>query len=349
MPKRAKETPVTVSSATPTTTPGAASIKPPVKPKKALYPIEHYVAALDETPVVPTDSKVSGDAPLSLWKDAWRQLRKKPTFIISAILIIIAIAVALFPQLFWHQDPTTAQCTLSNSNGKATGDHILGFTKQGCDVFDRVIAGTRASLTVGLFSTLGVVVIGGVIGSLAGYFGGWVDAILARLGDIFFALPLVLGALVMFQLPMFRQGRSVWTIVLVLVVLGWPQVARIMRGAVVEVRNADYVTSARSLGVSSWGILAKHIIPNAMAPVIVVATISLGTFIVAEATLSFLGIGLPPSMMSWGNDISDAQDTFRSNPWPLFWPGLALSLTVLSFIMLGDALRDALDPKSRKK
>ena len=216
-------------------------------------------------------------------------------------------------------------------------------------VYSRVIAGTRASLMVGLFTTIGVVIIGGIIGALAGYFGGWIDGVLARLGDIFFALPLILGALVVMQLPYFKAHRGVWTLVLVLVLFGWPQIARIMRGAVVEVRNADYVVSARSLGVSSIGILLRHIIPNAMAPVIVIATISLGTFIVAESTLSYLGIGLPPSMMSWGNDISDAKDAFRSNPMPVFWPGLALSLTVLSFIMLGDALRDALDPKARKK
>ena len=313
--------------------------------------LEHFVADAAQTPVTETDSRTAEGAPVSLWRDAWRQLRKKPTFIIAALLIILVVAVALFPQLFWTQDPSAAssQCLLENSNGKATAGHPMGFTAQGCDVYSRVIAGTRASLMVGLFTTIGVVIIGGIIGALAGYFGGWIDGILARLGDVFFALPLILGALVVMQLPYFKAHRGVWTLVLVLILFGWPQIARIMRGAVVEVRNADYVVSARSLGVSSFGILMRHIIPNAMAPVIVIATISLGTFIVAESTLSYLGIGLPPSMMSWGNDISDAKDAFRSNPMPVFWPGLALSLTVLSFIMLGDALRDALDPKARKK
>ncbi|RUQ23530.1 ABC transporter permease [Kocuria sp. HSID16901] len=310
---------------------------------------ERYVADLEETPVAATDSTTQEQAPLSLWRDAWRQLRKKPTFIVSMLLIILAVLVAFFPQIFWTENPANAQCLLEHSNGRGSAGHLMGFTAQGCDVYSRVIAGTRASLTVGLFSTLGVVVIGGIIGAIAGYFGGWLDAILARLGDIFFALPLILGALVIMQLPVFREHRGVWTLVVILVLLGWPQVARIMRGAVVEVRNADYVTSARSLGVSSFGILLRHIIPNAMAPVIVIATISLGTFIVAESTLSYLGIGLPPEITSWGNDISDGKDAFRSNPLPVFWPGLALSLTVLSFIMLGDALRDALDPKSRKK
>ncbi|GAA1352623.1 ABC transporter permease [Falsarthrobacter nasiphocae] len=325
------------------------AIKPPVEPKRSAYAIEHVVANPDETPVTATDSRVDGEKPVSLWAGAWRQLRRKPTFIIAALLILLAVLVAAFPQLFWTEDPSKAQCLLENSNGKSAPGHPLGYTFQGCDVYSRVIAGTRASLIVGLFSTLGVVVLGGAIGALAGYFGGWLDFILSRLGDIFFALPLILGAIVMFQLPMFRDGRNAWTIVLILVVLGWPSVARIMRGAVVEVRGSDYVTSARSLGVSPLGILYKHVLPNALAPVIVIATISLGTFIVAESTLSYLGIGLPPTTASWGNDISDGRNSFRSNPWPVFWPGLALSLTVLSFIMLGDALRDALDPKSRKK
>ena len=123
----------------------------------------------------------------------------------------------------------------------------------------------------------------------------------------------------------------------------------ITRAAVIEVRDADFVVAARSLGVSRAGALIRHVVPNSLAPVIVIATISLGVFIVAESTLSYLGIGLPPDVMSWGNDIFSAKSSLRSNPMALFWPALALSLTVLSFIMLGDALQDALDPKARKK
>ena len=125
--------------------------------------------------------------------------------------------------------------------------------------------------------------------------------------------------------------------------------ARITRGAVIEVRNADFVTAARALGVSKFGALVRHVLPNALAPIIVLATLELGIFIVAEATLSFLGIGLPPSIMSWGNDIAAAQSSIRTNPAILLYPAAALSITVLSFIMLGDAVRDALDPKSRQR
>ncbi|ALO68367.1 peptide ABC transporter permease [Arthrobacter alpinus] len=309
--------------------------------------MEHYVAPLEETPLAAVDSVTEGGAPLSLWAEAWRNLRRQPLFIISSLLILLVILVALFPQWFASVDPTS--CTLNDSAEGARAGHPLGFTLQGCDVYSRMIHGTRASLTVGIFTTIGVLIIGGIMGALAGYYGGWLDAILARLGDVFFALPLILGAIIINQLPAFRDNKSVWTVVVALVAFGWPQIARITRGAVIENRNSDYVTASKALGLSRFGALVKHVIPNSLAPIIVVASISLGTFIVAEATLSFLGLGLPQSVMSWGNDISDAQPQVRNNPGVLLWPAVALSITVLSFIMLGDALRDALDPKARKR
>ncbi|MFK0001805.1 ABC transporter permease [Paenarthrobacter sp. NPDC090520] len=309
---------------------------------------EHFVAPVDETPLQATDSVKTENAPLSLWADAWRKLRRRPLFIISALLILLLITIALFPGLFTNVAPNS-DCQLSNSEAGPTAGHPLGFTLQGCDVYSRVIHGTQASLSVGILSVLCVIIIGVTLGALAGYYGGWLDAVLARLGDIFFALPIILGALVITQLPLFRENRSVWTVVLTISLLAWPQMARITRGAVIEVRNADFVTAARSLGVSKFGALVKHALPNALAPVIVLATLELGVFIVLEATLSFLGVGLPTSVMSWGNDISAANASIRTNPGILLYPAAALSITVLSFIMLGDAVRDALDPKSRQR
>ncbi|PYI69414.1 peptide ABC transporter permease [Arthrobacter livingstonensis] len=315
--------------------------------KKSSRVIEHFVAPLEDTPLAAIDNVDETAAPLSLWAEAWRNLRKQPLFLISALLIVVVLVVAFFPQWFASVDPTS--CTLDNSAEGARAGHPMGFTLQGCDVYSRMIYGTRASLMVGVFTTIGVLIIGGIMGALAGFYGGWIDAILARLGDIFFALPLILGAIVMMQLPAFRDNRSVWTVVLVLVIFGWPQIARITRGAVIENRNADFVTAAKALGLSRFSALVRHVVPNSLAPIIVVASISLGTFIVAEATLSFLGIGLPDTIMSWGNDIANAQPQVRNNPAVLLWPAVALSITVLSFIMLGDALRDALDPKARKR
>lgn len=309
---------------------------------------EHFVAPVDETPLQATDSIKTDQAPLSLWADAWRKLRRRPMFIVSSLLIVLLTIVALFPGIFTSVAPNN-DCQLANSEAGPTAGHPFGFTLQGCDVYSRVIHGTQASLSVGVLSVLSVLVIGVTLGALAGYYGGWLDAVLARLGDIFFALPLILGALVITQLPLFRENRSVWTVVLTISLLAWPQMARITRGAVLEVRNADFVTAARSLGVSKFGALVRHALPNALAPVIVLATLELGVFIVAEATLSFLGIGLPQSVMSWGNDIAAANASIRTNPAILLYPAAALSITVLSFIMLGDAVRDALDPKSRQR
>ncbi|MDQ0673586.1 oligopeptide transport system permease protein [Pseudarthrobacter siccitolerans] len=308
----------------------------------------HFVAPLEETPLLATDAVKTDQAPLSLWSDAWRKLRRRPLFIISALLILMLIVVALFPGLFSSVPPNEG-CELANSEGGPAAGHPFGFTFQGCDIYSRVIHGTQASLSVGILSVLCVLVIGVTFGALAGYYGGWIDAVLARLGDIFFALPLILGALVITQLRVFRENKSVWTVVFVISLLAWPQMARITRGAVIEVRNADFVRAARALGVSKFGTLVKHVLPNAVAPVIVLATLELGVFIVAEATLSFLGIGLPEGVMSWGHDIAAAQTSIRTNPQIMLYPAAALSVTVLSFIMLGDAVRDALDPKSRQR
>lgn len=309
--------------------------------------IEHYVAPLGETPLQATDSTITEESPRSLWADAWLNLRRNPLFLISAVLILLIAAVAIFPQLFTQADPRF--CSLSRSLQGPSDGSLLGYNFQGCDIYARVIYGAQASVAVGIIATLGVVVIGGVLGALAGYYGGWLDSVIARLVDIVFALPLVLGALVVMQREEFQENRGVLTVALVLMIFGWPQTARITRAAVIQAKNSDFVIAARSLGVSRLRALVRHVIPNAIAPVIVIATVSLGTFIVAEATLSYLGIGLPGTVMSWGNDISAAQTSIRTNPEILIYPAIALSVTVLSFIMLGDALRDALDPKARKR
>ena len=201
-------------------------------------------------------------------------------------------------------------------------------------------------MSVGILTTIAVVLIGGTVGALAGYFGGWFDALLSRITDVFFAIPLLLAAIVFMQ--MFKGSRSILMVVIVLSMFGWTSIARITRGSVLSAKNEEFVTAARATGASRARILLSHIIPNSMAPIIVYATVALGTFIVSEASLSFMGIGLPTSVVSWGADISSAQTSLRTNPMVLFYPGAALALTVLSFIMMGDAVREALDPKARK-
>ncbi|QTE28825.1 ABC transporter permease [Pengzhenrongella sicca] len=305
----------------------------------------HFFADFDQATLGAVDRVDESGDPASLWSDAWDNLRRRPLFWVSAVLIVLVIAVAAFPGLFSSLDPRF--CELKYSLDPPRGGHPFGFDRQGCDIYSRTIYGARASVLVGVLTTIVVTLLGSVVGAFAGFYGGWFDSVLSRITDIFFAIPLVLAAIVVMQ--MFKDDRTVTTVVIVLGVFGWPQIARITRGAVMSVRNADFITAAKALGSSRLMSLARHVMPNSAAPIIVTATVSLGIFIVAEATLSFLGIGLPPSITSWGADISKAQTSLRSQPSVLFYPAGALALTVLSFIMMGDAVRDALDPKARKR
>ncbi|OFL61064.1 peptide ABC transporter permease [Corynebacterium sp. HMSC065D07] len=314
--------------------------------KNTPYPgQEHFVSETDETGLGAVDAVKDESAPSSQWGEAWRYLRRRPLFWIAAVMILVAILLAIAPGLFTSTDPRL--CELSKSLDPAEPGHPFGFNRQGCDIYARVIYGARASVAVGVLTTILVVVLGSLIGAIAGFFGGWIDSVLSRITDIFFAIPLVLAAIVVMQ--MFKEHRTIVTVVLVLGLFGWVSIARITRGAVVSIKNEEFVQSARSIGASNWRILFSHILPNAAAPIISYATVALGTYIVAEATLSFLGIGLPSTFVSWGGDISDAQASLRVAPAVLFYPAGALGLTVLSFIMMGDVVRDALDPKARKR
>ncbi|WP_432622707.1 ABC transporter permease [Bifidobacterium sp.] len=304
---------------------------------------ERYVAPIEETPLQTVDNVDDSVPATSMWADAWRTLRRNPLFIISGLLIVFIVFVALFPGVFTKQDPN--YCTLEHSLEPASAGHPFGFDVQGCDVYTRVVYGTRTSLSVGILSTLLVVLVGTLVGAIAGFFGGWVDALLSRIIDIFMALPMLLGAIVVLQ--MFRTNSSIWKVVLVLALFGWVSTARIARGAVMESKNLEFNTASTALGSTPMRNLFRHILPNSLAPIIVVGTTSLGSYIVSEATLSFLGIGLPTTTVSWGGDISSAQSLLRSDPMVLFYPSVALAITVLAFIMMGDAVKDALDPKSR--
>jgi len=276
------------------------------------------------------------------WRDTWRRLRRRPKFVVAAALILFILVVAMFPALFTGADPTYADPGQSLLPPSAA--HWFGTDLQGHDIYARTVYGARASVTVGLGATLAVFLLGGVLGALAGFYGGWVDAVVSRITDVFFGLPLLLGAIVLMQV---MHHRTVWTVIAILALFGWPQVARIARGAVLEVRASDYVLAARALGLSRFQILLRHALPNALGPVIAVATIALGLFIVTEATLSYLGVGLPTFVVSWGGDINVDQSRLRSGSPILFYPAGALAITVLAFMMMGDAVRDALDPASR--
>lgn len=284
----------------------------------------------------------------SLWGDAWRDLRRNPYFLVSSVLIFFLLLIAAFPTLFTGASPVRGDLVHHYLGKPQLGDigseGWLGYDGQGRSVYARVIHGTRASVVVGIAVTAIVTVVGGVMGMIAGYFGGITDAILSRVTDVFFGIPFLLGAMVVLQS---FTDRTIWVVVFALAFLGWTQITRVMRGAVITVKQADYVHAAKALGAGTVRILFRHILPNAMAPVIVVATIALGGYISAEATLSYLGLGLSSPIVSWGVDVSAGVQQIRVAQHILLWPSIMLSITVLAFIMLGEAVRNALDPKLR--
>ncbi|MFF5445201.1 ABC transporter permease [Streptomyces sp. NPDC012888] len=280
----------------------------------------------------------------SLWSDAWYDLRRNPIFLIGAFLVLCMLVISAVPGLFTSTNPFAGGvCQLNDSLKPPSGAHWFGFDVQGCDIYSRTIYAARNSIIVGVLTTSLVLFVGGALGLLAGWVGGFTDTILSRVTEIFFAIPLLLGGMLIMS---GRQGNAV-TVSIVMATLGWPQIFRIMRSSVLQNKNNDYVVAARALGAGTLRITLRHILPNAVAPVIVVGAISLGVYIGAEATLSYLGIGVQPPQISWGLMISDAKDRFLQAPHVLLFPAAALSITVLAFIMVGDAVRDALDPKLR--
>ncbi|GII67248.1 peptide ABC transporter permease [Sphaerisporangium krabiense] len=279
----------------------------------------------------------------SLWYDAWLDLRRRVLFWVSAAILLLACAMAAFPALFARLGPNE-RCDLRMSK-KGPGPHALfGYDLQGCDYWSQIVHGTRASVLIGLAVTVFALLIAVVLGLVGGYYGGVFDALISRVTDVFFGIPFVLGAtVVLVAFP----GHGIWAMTLVLVLLGWTTMTRLMRAQVIAVRDSDYVQAARALGASDRRIMLKHILPNAVAPVFVVAMLNIGNVISGEATLDYLGVGLQYPDVSWGLQLNVAQTFFSEHPHLLVFPALFLTATVLSFLMLGDVVRDALDPKLR--
>lgn len=304
----------------------------------------------EDTPAAGPPSGAPQERSRSLARDAWLQLRRKPMFLVSAAIILVVIVMAIFPQLFTSLDPHAAD--LSKGREKPSGEAWFGYDTQGRSVYARVIHGARASLLVGLLSTLTTILLGSFVGLIAGYFGRFLDSLLSRLGEIFAGIPFILGAIVLLttlnaDVDTPSQLRTLTLVVLSMTLLVWPISMRIMRSAVLSTKENDYVAAARGLGASTGRILFRHILPNSVAPVLVYATIALGQFIGLEATLAYLGVGLRPPSVSWGVMVSDASSYVQTAPHMLLFPAGFIVLTVLAFVMLGDAVRDAFDPKTK--
>jgi peptide/nickel transport system permease protein/oligopeptide transport system permease protein len=284
--------------------------------------------------------------PRSLAGDAWNDLRHNKIFWVAAILVFLILLIAVFPGLFSSADPR--DCALSRKNAPASGSAIFGYDFQGCDVYAKTIYGAWNSVRVGVLATLVAGVIALIFGLSAGYFGGWLDGFLSRFIDIVLGIPFLLAAIVLARrLSADPNDDGVVAVILTLGFLGWTTAARIVRSAVIASKNQDYVAAARMLGAGPARLIFRHILPNSIASFVVVLTILLGVNIATEATLSFLGVGLQGDAISWGIAINDSGPFVRTAAAPLVWPSVFLAVTVLAFIMLGDAIRDAFDPKLR--
>lgn len=276
----------------------------------------------------------------------WRRLLRRPGFIMSAAIIVLMTAIAAVPSAFagWfgHGDPRV--CDLKNSALGPRSGHPFGFDIQGCDLYSNVIYGARNSLLIGVLVTAGALLVAVTLGTLAAYVGGVVDTLISRLMDIFFGFPSLVGMIVVLQMI---GERSVVSVVLVLTLFIWPSYARVMRGSALSVVNLEYVHASRTVGASHARIILSHVIPNSVAPVAVLATLGIAGTIAAEAALTFLGVGLEAPSISWGVQLNVAQEFFTTDPHLLIFPSTFLALTVLSFVLIGDTLRDQFDPRQR--
>lgn len=285
----------------------------------------------------------------TLWGDAFGRLMKNKLAMISLVWIIIMIVVSLSADLWVPQkfgDPreiNTATATAQRLEGPSA-QHWFGTDDMGRDIFGRVLYGARVSLTVGILATIISLLIGTVLGAISGYYGGLLDSLIMRITDIFLAFPYILFAiLVMSVLP--SKFKGLWAVVAVIGLLGWSTYARLFRSSVLSVKENDYVAAGRALGASTPRLIFRHILPNAIAPAVVYATMGVGGAILTESALSFLGIGVQPPEISWGRMIDDGRAFLTSHVSLVAFPGLAILLTVLAFTLLGDGVRDALDVK----
>ena len=310
-------------------------------------PLDHQAhQAVAETAVAARANADEG-ASRTLWGDAFGRLKKNKLAVVAAIWILFIILVAATADLWVPQtlgDPNATGANMAaESRLPPSLEHPFGTDTLGRDVLSRVIYGARISLTVGVVATGISTIIGLVMGAIAAYYGGIWDTIIMRLADIFLAFPYTLFVVAMIAVI----GNGIQNVFIAIGILGWPSIARVFRSAILSVKENDYVDAARAMGASDARIIARHIFPNSVASIVVYATMNIGSAILTEASISFLGMGVQPPNPSWGIMIQDGQAYLMTAPWLMIMPGLAILSTVLAFTLLGDGLRDALDVKMK--
>lgn len=276
---------------------------------------------------------------LKFIRDCKRFMTTQKIGSISIFFILIIVLFAVFAPVIAPYDPTAQNRDAFLAAPSAA--NLMGTDDLGRDVFSRIVYGSRISLVVGLASVVISLIIGVLVGLVSGYFGGKIDMFIQRIMDAIMAVPALILALFIAAL----LGPSIQNVIIALVVIEIPRFARIVRGEMLRIKEMNFVEASKSIGSSPFRIIWKHGLPNTLAPIIVLASLTFGQAIIAEASLSFLGIGTPPPNSSWGLMLSNASRYMESAPWLVIFPGLALSFSVLSFNLLGDALRDFLDPK----
>ena len=294
------------------------------------------------TTTEPNTQLISEPASRSEWSQAWRRFRANRIAVGGLVVIVLLMILAVFAPVFSPYNPID-EIFRGMRGGSPTLAHPFGYDHLGRDLLSRVIFGTRIALMVGLIATGIAATLGVVIGAVAGYFGSWVDTLISRVIDTLMAFPIIALLVVLAAV----LGPSLTTTILVIGLTGWARFARVVRAEVMSLKATDFITAARAVGVRDWRIIWRHLLPNVLGPVIVLATLGIGGIIILESALSFLGLGIRPPNPSWGGTLADGRAFILRYPHIAFFPGLMIVITVLSFNFLGDGLRDALDPRER--
>ncbi|MGN7399455.1 ABC transporter permease [Cytobacillus praedii] len=294
-----------------------------------------------------TPQQISQPKP-SLLKRIWRFIKKNPAGVAGMILVLLSISAALFSQWIAPFDPSKASLTsrlAPPSWADDTGESVffLGADQVGRDLFSRIIYGAKISLMVGFFGVLISLVIGTILGLVAGYFGKWLDDFIMRVADIQLAFPFILFAIVIMSV----LGTGIWKIIIILGLTYWVGFARLIRGEVISLKEQEYIHAAKAIGGTTFTIIRKHILPNVMSSILVLGTMYIAEFILLEASLTFLGLGVDPTIPSWGGMLADSRNYVTTAWWTATFPGIAIMLTVLGFNLLGDWLRDKFDPNMK--
>ena len=276
------------------------------------------------------------------WKEAWQSFYKNRLALAGLCIVIFFIIIAIIAP--WIAPYGFKTQVLADRMQAPSSKHWFGTDDFGRDIFSRVIYGARISLWVGFFSVLGSVVFGTLLGIVAGYYGRWVDAIISRIFDVMLAFPSILLAIAVVSI----LGPSLKNALIAIAVINIPNFGRLVRSKVLSVKQEEYIMAARAVGMKDTRILLQHILPNSISPVIVQATLAIATAIIEAAALGFLGLGAQPPEPEWGKMLADSKNYITNAPWTLFFPGMAIMLTVLGFNLMGDGLRDVLDPKMKQ-